>query len=119
MVSEGDADLFALRESEYEDALAAVTGFKGVADKIGNCVLLFSLDKLQAFPVDVHIHRAMWNNYPEVRDLIPDPNAKPKKSLTAAQQVRLRRWSQDRFGAHAGYANQYLFYEDLLEGRAG
>ena len=119
MVADGDADLFALRESEYEDALAAVTAFKGVADKIGNCVMLFSLDKLQAFPVDVHIHRAMWNSYPEVRDLIPDPYAKPKRSLTKNQQVRLRQWSQARFGPRAGYANQYLFYEDLLEGRSG
>ena len=118
-VANGDVDLFALREAEYGDALEAVTSLPGVADKIGNCVLLFSLDKLESFPVDVHIHRAMWDNYPDTRSFIPSPYQKPKRSLTRAQQVRLRQWAQlqDRFGPHAGYANQYLFYDDLLNGR--
>ena len=62
-VVEGKVDLFALREEAYGPALDAVTGLPGVADKIGNCVLLFSLDKLEAFPVDVHIERAVEREY--------------------------------------------------------
>ena len=118
-IANGDIDLHALREAEYEEALEAVTSLPGVADKIGNCVLLFSMDKLDSFPVDVHIFRAAWNNYPEIRDMIPSPYQKPKKSPTNAQKIRLRRWYQDRFHPYAGYANQYLFYEDLLAGRSG
>ena len=104
LVSDGDVDLFSLREAEYDEALDAVTGLPGVADKIGNCVTLFSLDKLESFPVDVHIERAVEREY------APRSNGKP---LT---KKRMREWAQDHFGPHAGYANQYLFFDDLLEG---
>lgn len=107
IVSDGHIDLFSLRETAYEDALEAVTGLPGVADKIGNCVLLFSLDKLESFPVDVHIERAVEREY------APRFDGKPMT------KKRMREWAQDRFGPHAGYANQYLFFDDLLEGRQG
>ena len=104
LVAGGEIDLFSLREVDYDEALKAVTGLPGVADKIGNCVTLFSLDKLESFPVDVHIERAVEREY------APRLNGKP---LT---KPRMREWAQKRFGPHAGYANQYLFYDDLLEG---
>ena len=105
LVAEGQVDLYALRETPYEPALDAVTGLPGVADKIGNCVLLFSLDKLEAFPVDVHIERAVQREY------APEKGGKPLTKL------RMREWAQQRFGPYAGYANQYLFYDDLLRDR--
>ncbi len=116
-VAQGAVDLFALRESTYDEALGVVAGLHGVADKIGNCVLLFSLDKLESFPVDVHIRYALWDHYPATRNLAPSPYMKPKKYLTSSQVSRLRQWGQDSFGPHAGYANQYLFYDDLLTRR--
>ena len=105
IVANGQIDLFSLREASFDEALEAVTDLPGVADKIGNCVTLFSLDKLESFPVDVHIERAVEREY------APRFNGKP---LT---KKRMREWAQDRFGPHAGYANQYLFFDDLLEGR--
>ncbi len=103
-VAAGGIDLFALREAPYEDALDAITQLRGVGDKIGNCVLLFSLDKLESFPVDVHVERALREIY------FADAERAPTKT-------RMREWAQERFGRHAGYANQYLFYDDLLAGR--
>ncbi len=118
LVSQGQVDLYALREESYERALEAVTTLPGVADKVGNCVLLFSLDKLEAFPVDVHIHRAMWDSYPDTRAFIPSPRDGPKPRKPTPKQVRqIREWAAQRFGPHAGYANQYLFYDDLLKSR--
>ncbi|MCE2456638.1 MAG: hypothetical protein J4G14_02315 [Dehalococcoidia bacterium] len=105
IVANGQIDLFSLREASFDEALEAVIGLPGVADKIGNCVTLFSLDKLESFPVDVHILRAVEREY------APRIDGKP---LT---KKRMREWAQDRFGPHAGYANQYLFFDDLLEGR--
>ena len=117
MVAEGEVDLHALREAPYETALETVTRFPGVADKVGNCVALFSLDKLESFPVDVHIHRAAWRNYPETREIIPSPHDSPKRKPSPPQVRRLRQWARARFGQDAGYANQYLFYDDLLNPR--
>lgn len=117
MVAEGEIDLAALRTAPYETALETVTRFPGVADKVGNCVALFSLDKLESFPVDVHIHRAVWNNYPEAREIIPSPHAVPKRKPSPPQVRRVRQWAREKFGQNAGYANQYLFYDDLLNPR--
>ena len=116
-VAHGEVDLFTLREASYDEALEVAIGLPGVADKIGNCVLLFSLDKLESFPVDVHIRNALWDHYLATRILVPSPYIKPKKYLTSTQVRRLRQWGQQSFGPYAGYANQYLFYDDLLEGR--
>ena len=105
IVASGQVDLFSLREASFEEALHAVTSLPGVADKIGNCVTLFSLDKLESFPVDVHIERAVEREY------APRLDGKP------LSKKRMREWAQDRFGPHAGYANQYLFFDDLLASR--
>ena len=105
MVADGEVDLFALREAEYSEGLDVLTSLPGVADKVANCVLLFSLDKLEAFPVDVWVRRALQEWYGVDR----------KKKLS---DVDKRRWAQDYFGANAGYANQYLFHSRRLMGRS-
>ena len=99
----GGLDLFALREAPYDEGLEVLTGLPGVGDKVANCVLLFSLDKLQAFPVDVWIHRAL-------QDWYLDPDSK-------LNRIEMRRWAQHHFGPYAGYANQYLFHDRRLMGR--
>ena len=35
----------------------------GVGLKVADCVLLFSLDKTEAFPVDVWVKRVILNHY--------------------------------------------------------
>ena len=62
-MANADIDLFALREAPYDEALAEITRLAGVADKVGNCVLMMSMDKLEAFPVDVWIDRALREWY--------------------------------------------------------
>ncbi len=99
----GGLDIFALRETPYDEGLEVLTGLPGVGDKVANCVLLFSLDKLEAFPVDVWIHRAL-------QDWYLDPDSK-------LNRIEMRRWAQRHFGPYAGYANQYLFHDRRLMGR--
>ena len=103
-VAAGRIDLYALREASYEEALAELTELPGVGDKVANCVMLFSLDKLEAFPVDVWIDRALRDWYPQVTE----------KRLS---RKAMRPWAQEYFGPYAGYANQYLFHKRRLEGR--
>jgi N-glycosylase/DNA lyase len=103
IVASGKIDLFSLREAAYEDALEALTALPGVGDKVANCVLLFSLDKLEAFPVDVWLHRALQEWY---------LGGDGKLSRT-----KMRLWAQDYFKPYAGYASQYLFHNRRLMGR--
>ena len=108
IVAAGRSDLFALREASYEEALAQLTELPGVGDKVANCVMLFSLDKLEAFPVDVWIRRALRQWY-----LLETPGT------AKLAERELRPWAQEYFGPYAGYANQYLFHKSRQEGRAG
>ena len=103
-IADGKPDLFALREAPYEEALEALTALAGVGDKVANCVLLFSLDKPEAFPVDVWVHRALQEWYLAGRG---ERMSRPK----------MRLWAQEYFGEYAGYANEYLFPDRRLLGR--
>ncbi len=100
IVAAGDLDLFALREADYDEALTALVALPGVGDKVANCVLLMSLDKREAFPVDVWIDRALREWYPEH---VTREDGRP------FTRAAMRPWAQAYFGEYAGYANQYLF----------
>ena len=103
-IAGGAVDLFALRESPYDEALDALISLAGVGDKVANCVLLCSLDKLDAFPIDVWVHRALQEWYLDGED----------KTLSLK---KMRLWAQEYFGPYSGYANQYLFHDRRLQGR--
>ncbi|HIH37042.1 MAG TPA: DNA-3-methyladenine glycosylase 2 family protein [Methanocellales archaeon] len=95
LVSEGDFCLERLRGLDYESAKEELMSLEGVGPKVADCVLLFSLDKLEAFPVDVHVRRIVQRDY-----------FRNKKT----SDKKLREWAGLYFGKYAGYAQQYLFY---------
>ncbi len=101
-IASGKVDLMPLREDSYEVALGTLTSLAGVGDKVANCVLLFSLDKPEAFPVDVWIERALQDWYLDG---------------TKMSRKNMRRWASNHFGTYAGYANHYLFHDRRLKGR--
>ncbi len=68
--------------------------FSGIGPKVADCIMLFSMDKISAFPVDVWVKRAMMHFY-----LAPDVSLK-----------KIRDFGRDKFGEEAGFAQQYLFY---------
>jgi N-glycosylase/DNA lyase len=97
--------LNSLRKVDYEDARAGLLGFRGVGQKIADCVLLFSLNQDNAFPVDTHVrHMAVKYYLPEFR----------QKTLTPAVYQQIVDYFQAKFGRYAGWAQEYLFYDDLL-----
>ena len=98
-----DLELADLRSAPYPEAKAELLKLDGVGEKVADCVLLFSLDKLEAFPVDVHIRHELLEWY------------FPGDKRTDRQ---LRLWAAEHFGPLAGYAQQYLFHGRRLEGQA-
>jgi N-glycosylase/DNA lyase len=110
LVAEGGLDLEALRAASYEEALRALLKVPGVGRKVADCILLFSLDKPEAFPVDVWVWRVMRELYGRhLRAALPDESpaggAGPSdRAYRAIQAFAWRRW-----GRCAGYAQQYLF----------
>ena len=99
-IGRGIYDLDGLRELTYDDAKKDLMSLHGVGDKVADCVLLFSLEKLDSFPVDRWVRRAVEEWYAIGEN--PSYDA-------------IRTWALDYFGGHAGYAQQYLFHRRRLE----
>ncbi|MEX2431319.1 MAG: DNA glycosylase [Dehalococcoidia bacterium] len=95
-VAFGGLPLHGLRGAPYADAMAALTSLHGVGEKVADCVMLFSLDLLEAFPADRWVRRVVEEWYGLPPDLRYDG---------------VRQWAWARFGGDAGYANQFLFWD--------
>ena len=63
-VVEGRIDLEQLAGAEEERTIKALTGIFGVGVKGANCVSLFGLHHVDAFPIDVWIRRILETEYP-------------------------------------------------------
>ena len=87
-------------------AVGKLDDLPGVGLKIANCAALMSLDKLDAFPVDRWILRALehanYDNCP-----LPETN---RKTLYDSDHRKLHDWAEGHFGKYAGWAGQYLFH---------
>ncbi len=64
-VANGDIDLIKLRTADENTAVTALTGLFGVGIKVANCVSLFGLHHVDAFPVDVWMKRVLAEHYPD------------------------------------------------------
>jgi len=94
-VASSPGTLDAIREASYEEAVARVIAFPGIGPKVADCVLLYGFQKVEAFPVDVWILRVMRKLYFRGRRV---------------SEERVRRAAARRWGALAGYVQQYLFH---------
>jgi N-glycosylase/DNA lyase len=68
---------------------------KGVGEKVADCVLLFGYGRHESFPIDVWVRRVMERLYFDGKQ-------------TPAS--RIKGFAQERWGHHAGFAQQYLFH---------
>ena len=64
-VKNGDIDLSALQDADEKTTISALTGLFGVGIKVANCVSLFGLHHIDAFPVDVWMKRILAEQYPD------------------------------------------------------
>ena len=88
-----DIDFPGLMSMSYEDCVRTLVEFPGIGPKVADCVSVFSLEHLEAFPVDVRIRKAMAELYGM------DGNYRT-----------VNRLSRERFGRWAGYAQEYIYY---------
>ena len=93
MVCEGEIDLDAILNMKYSEAKKELKRVAGVGDKVADCILLFSMKKHEAFPVDTWIKKVMAELYNESKNI-----------------KKIANFAEEKFGEHAGIAQQYLFY---------
>lgn len=63
-VSTGEIDLEALKSCDEEKARKTLMGITGVGPKVADCTMLFGLGRIDSFPKDVWIKRAMDKLFP-------------------------------------------------------
>lgn len=97
-----------LRTADYAQAKAELMELRGIGAKIADCVCLFALDKDQAVPVDTHIRQVAE------RYLMPGLKL---KTITPSAYGKIAQAFWDRYGRWSGWAQEFLFYEDLLRAR--
>lgn len=88
MVAGGKIDLEALKKMEYARARAELMRLSGIGGKVADCICLFALHQMDAFPVDTHIKKVMQLHYPEG-------------------------FPFEKYKGCAGVMQQYIFYYDL------
>lgn len=83
-VASGEVELERCRTLDYESARRELMKITGVGIKVADCTLLFGLHRIEAFPIDVWMKRAMEKLFPD---------------MTGSD-----------FGEYAGIAQQYIFH---------
>ena len=94
-VSTNPESLRFIREATYEEAKEKLLSFPGIGEKVADCVLLYGFQKLEAFPVDIWILRAIRKLYFRGRSV-------PERTVL--------RFGQKRWKEYAGYIQQYVFH---------
>ncbi len=110
LLERGNTWLPSLRNCDYADAKSQLLGIRGIGPKIADCVCLFSLDKHQAVPVDTHIYQLAKRLFLTTMST---------RTITESVYARIQQEFTSRYGNFAGWAQQFLFYEDVLRSRAG
>ncbi|KYH29323.1 MULTISPECIES: DNA-3-methyladenine glycosylase family protein [Clostridium] len=87
-------DLEYIKGLNDDECHIALQNLSGVGPKVADCIMLFSMQKYSAFPVDVWVKRAMQHFY-----LAPDVSLK-----------KIREFGRNKFKEFSGFAQQYLFY---------
>ena len=88
MIAGGEIDLDALKEMEYTEARTELMRLSGIGGKVADCICLFALHQMDAFPVDTHIKKVLECHYPDG-------------------------FPFERYKGCAGVMQQYIFYYDL------
>ena len=83
------------KEQDIEKLKEDLLKISGVGPKVADCIMLFSLQKYEVFPVDVWVRRVISELY------FKNEEQNPKT---------IQVFAKNHFGKLAGLAQQYLFY---------
>lgn len=89
-VTFGDISLDSLYDMTYKAVRKELLNLYGVGEKVADCICLFGLHQLDAFPVDTHIRQALDAHYK-------------------------RGFPNRRYKGYRGVMQQYIFYYELMK----
>ena len=101
-VDKGIIDFSSLKKLDYQEARDSLCQVFGIGKKVADCILLFSLDKLEAVPLDRWVLRILQKYYSKEFKITT-------KTITEKTYDDLHDKIVDHFGKYAGYGQQFLF----------
>ncbi len=114
-INDENIDLDCLKTQSYHEARKTLLEFCGVGLKVADCVLLFSLNKTEAFPVDVWVKRVILNRYADKLSAELVKKLKSRPMLTCVEYQKIGDWARGYFGDYAGYAQEYLYHYERTQ----
>jgi 8-oxoguanine DNA glycosylase, N-terminal domain./HhH-GPD superfamily base excision DNA repair protein. len=84
-VINGTLNLEALKVCSHDEAVKTLKSIRGIGDKVANCVSLYGLHHIEAFPVDVWMKRVLSEYYNN-------------------------KFDTENYRGYAGIVQQYMFY---------
>ena len=101
-VSAGQINFDFLKKTNYQNAKDILLEVYGIGNKVADCILLFSLEKLDAFPMDRWVLKILEKYYSTKFQV-------DGKSLTEKKYNQIHEKIVNHFGPYAGYSQQFLF----------
>lgn len=86
-----ELDLEKIKEMDSNEALEYLKSFKGIGTKVASCILLFSYQKFDVFPVDTWVKKFM------------------KEYYNIEGEDNIRKYCKETFNEYSGLAIQYMF----------
>lgn len=90
-ISTGDLDINKIYSMNSKDAINYLISFKGIGMKVASCILLFSYQKFDVYPVDTWVKKYMLDNY------------------NIEGESNIRKFCKETYHEYSGLAIQYMF----------
>ena len=90
-INNGNFNLNMIDSLNTEEALQYLINFKGIGMKVASCILLFSYQRFDVYPVDTWVKKFMEDNY----DIVGEKN--------------IREYCKKTYGEYSGLAIQFMF----------
>ena len=91
-----------LKKCDYHEAKKNMCLVPGIGNKVADCIMLFSLNKLESFPLDTWMIKILEKYYSKEFKI-------EIKTITQKQYELLHEKIVNYFGPYCGYAQQFLF----------
>ena len=101
-IASGEIDLEELKKMKYEQAKELLLVIAGIGDMVADCSMLFSLEKLDAFPLDTWTLKILQKYYSDIFCI-------DKKTISKKRYEDVHQKIVERFGKYAGYSQQFLY----------
>lgn len=87
-----DKSIYGFQDCSLKEAETYLLNLFGVGPKVAHCIMLFSMQGYDSFPIDVWVQRVM------------------KELYGLEDRKKIKEFAQKKFNQYGGFAQQYLFY---------